>query len=84
VFTLLAPPVALREKLEDGDMTDAWKEQREAIARRNSEAQKRAMSVTRARATEVAASARQENERETQQLRDLNERISKQQTRGRS
>jgi hypothetical protein len=60
----------------------AWKDQRDAIARRNSEAQKRALSETRARASEVAASARQENERETQQLRDLNERISKLQTRG--
>ena len=63
-------------------MTDAWKDQREAIARRNSEAQKRAVSASRARATEVAASARQENEREAQQLRDLNDRISKRQTRG--
>ena len=35
-------------------MTDAWKDQREAIARRNSEAQKRAVSVSRARATEVS------------------------------
>ncbi len=60
----------------------AWKEQREAISRRNAEAHKRALGQKRSRASVAAASARAEMDRESQQLRDLNSRISKQQARG--
>ncbi len=60
----------------------AWKEQREAISRRNAEAHKRALGQKRTRASVAAASARAEMDRESQQLRDLNSRISKQQARG--
>ena len=60
----------------------AWKEQREAIARRNAEAHKRAQDQQRSRAAQVAATAREGRDREEQQLRDLNARISKQQARG--
>ncbi len=60
----------------------AWKEQREAIARRNADAHKRALEQKRSRASLAAASAREGVDREAQQLRDLNSRISKQQARG--
>ena len=60
----------------------AWKEQREAIARRNAEAHKRAQGQKKSRATIAAQSQRAEMDRETQQLRELNTRISKQQARG--
>ena len=60
----------------------AWKEQRDAISKRNADTQRRALDGQRTRATQVAASARAENEREAQQLRDLNARISKQQASG--
>ena len=60
----------------------AWKEQRDAIARRNADAHKRAQEKKRSRASVAAATAREGLDREAQQLRDLNTRISKQQTRG--
>ena len=60
----------------------AWKEQREAISRRNAEAHKRALGEKRDRDATVAKSTRAEAEREAQQLRDLNARISKLQSRG--
>ena len=60
----------------------AWKEQREAISRRNAEAHKRAEGRRKSRATQIEEMARAENQRESQQLRDLNTRISKQRGRG--
>ena len=60
----------------------AWKEQREAISRRNAEAHKRAEGRKKSRATQLDEMARAENQREAQQLRDLNTRISKQRGRG--
>ena len=60
----------------------AWKEQREAIARRNADAHKRAQEKKRSRASVAAATAREGLDREAQQLRDLNTRISKQRGRG--
>ena len=60
----------------------AWKEQREAIARRNAEAHKRAQTQKKSRDSVVARSERAEMDREAQQLRDLNTRISKQRGRG--
>ena len=59
----------------------AWKEQREAVARRNAAAQKRALGERRSRDTAVAAAAREGMDREADQLRDLNARIAKQHTR---
>ena len=59
----------------------AWKEQREAISRRNAEAHKRAMDQKRTRASTAAAYQRAEMDRETEQLRELNTRLSKQQAR---
>jgi len=55
----------------------AWKEQRDEISRRNAEAHKRALGEQRDRSATVAASTRAEAEREAQQLRDLNARLSK-------
>jgi len=60
----------------------AWKEQREAISRRNAEAHKRAEGRRKSRASQIEEMARAENQRESQQLRDLNTRISKQRGRG--
>lgn len=60
----------------------AWKEEREAIARRNADAHKRALEKKQTRASMVAASARREHDREAEQLHALNARISKQQARG--
>ena len=60
----------------------AWREQREAISRRNAEAHKRAEGRRKSRANQLDAQARADAQRETQQLRDLNARISKQQGRG--
>ena len=60
----------------------AWKEQREAISRRNADAHKRAEGRRKSRATQLEAQARADAKRESQQLRDLNTRISKQQARG--
>ena len=57
----------------------AWKEQREAIARRNADAHKRAQGAKRARATMAAAAQREDLDREAEQLRDLNRRILRRQ-----
>ena len=59
----------------------AWKEQRDAVARRNADAQKRGVANKQSKAAFAAASAREEMSREAQQLRDLNARISKQNAR---
>ena len=60
----------------------AWKEERDSIARRNADAHKRALEQKRSRATQAAATAREGLDREAQQLRELNTRISKQRARG--
>ena len=60
----------------------AFKEQREAIARRNAEAHKRAQSQKKTRDSIVARSVRAESDREAEQLRELNTRIDKQRGRG--
>ena len=60
----------------------AWKEQRDAVSRRNAQAQKRALAGKQSKAAVEAATAREANSREAEQLRDLNDRISKRQTRG--
>jgi hypothetical protein len=60
----------------------AWKEQREAISRRNAEAHKRALDQKRSRATMAAAAQREDLNREAEQLRELNTRISAQRARG--
>ena len=60
----------------------AWKEQREAISRRNAEAHKRAQGEKRSRESAVAAAAREGLNREADQLRELNTRIDKQRARG--
>ena len=60
----------------------AWKEQRDAVSRRNAQAQKRALTDKQSRAAVEAATAREANSREADQLRDLNARISKRQPRG--
>ena len=59
----------------------AWKEQREAISRRNAEAHKRAVDQKRTRTSAAAAHQRAEMDREAEQLRELNTRLSKQQAR---
>jgi hypothetical protein len=57
----------------------AWKEQREAISRRNAEAHKRAEAQRQSRASVAQARVRADAQRESEQLRDLNARIAKQQ-----
>jgi hypothetical protein len=59
----------------------AWKEEREAISRRNADAHKKALVEKQSRQSEAAASERAEMDREAKQLRDLNTKISKQQGR---
>ena len=61
----------------------AWTEQRDAIARRNAEAHKRAQAQKQSRAIDGrgVGSARRWTARQ-QQLHELNTRISKQQARG--
>jgi len=59
----------------------AWKEQREAVAKRNADAHKRAIDDQKTRTATVAAAERDAAAREVKQLRDLNERIAKQQAR---
>ena len=60
----------------------AWKEQRDAVARRNAEAQKRGQDKKQSRATLDAAHDRAERDRETEQLRNLNAQIDKRKARG--
>jgi hypothetical protein len=60
----------------------AWREQRDDVSRRNAEAHKRAIAQKQSRVTYAAQVARAEMDREAQQLRDLNARLSKQQARG--
>ena len=60
----------------------AWKEQRDAISRRNADAHKRAESRRKSKTNQREAQVRADAQRESQQLRDLNAKISKQQARG--
>jgi hypothetical protein len=55
----------------------AWKEEREAISKRNAEAHKRAQGEQRSRDASVAANQREAVDREAKQLHELNERIAK-------
>ena len=55
----------------------AWREQRDAVTRRNAAAQKRALGERRSRDTAIAAAARDDMNREAEQLRELNARIAK-------
>jgi hypothetical protein len=59
----------------------AWKEQRDNIARRNADAHQRSQGARRERATQAAASAREDAMREAELLRDLNKRIARVQSR---
>ena len=56
----------------------AWKEQREAVSRRNAQAQKRALADKQSKVANQAATAREARGREADQLRDLNARMLKQ------
>jgi len=60
----------------------AWKEQRDDVARRNAEAQRRAQGTKQSRETRMAAHDRAQSAREAEQLRNLNAQISKRQGRG--
>jgi hypothetical protein len=60
----------------------AWKEQRDAVARRNAQAQKRGQDSKQSRETRNAAHDREQSAREAEQLRNLNAQISKRQARG--
>ena len=60
----------------------AWREERDAISRRNADAHKKALAEKQSRQSQAAVSAREEMDREAKQLRELNARISKQQARG--
>jgi hypothetical protein len=62
-------------------MSDAWKQQREEISRRNDAAHKRAQAQRKSRLSVAEARSRGDAQREADQLRALNARISKQQSR---
>ena len=57
----------------------AWREQRDGVSRRNAEAHKRALAQKQSRASATARAARDEMNREAEQLRELNAQISKRQ-----
>ena len=59
----------------------AWREQRDAISKRNAEAHKRAQGALKERASTAQDAVRADAKRETEQLRDLNRKIEKQQSR---
>ena len=59
----------------------AWKEQRDAISRRNAETHKRAQTEKKSREQVIAERDRADVKRESAQLRDLNARIGEQQSR---
>ena len=62
----------------------AWKDERDAISKRNAEAHKRALGEQRSRDAVVAAAKRDELDREAEQLHELNARIAKRRARGAS
>ena len=59
----------------------AWREQRDAISKRNAEAHKRAQSEKKSRTSYAQEAIRADAVRESEQLRDLNKRLDKQQSR---
>ena len=59
----------------------AWKEQRDAISKRNAEAHKRAQTEQKSRTSYAQEAVRADAQRESEQLRDLNKRLDKQQAR---
>ena len=59
----------------------AWKAQREEIARKNADAHRRSQAAQNERSSRAATSARADAEREAEQLRTLNKRLSKLQAR---
>ena len=59
----------------------AWREQREAISKRNAEAHKKAVSERKSRPSYAQEAVRADAKREDEQLRDLNKRLDKQQAR---
>ncbi len=60
----------------------AWREEREAISKRNAEAHKRAQGEQRSREASTAANQREALDREAKQLHELNERIAKRRASG--
>jgi hypothetical protein len=60
----------------------AWKEEREAISKRNAEAHKRAQGERRSRDAIVAKTKREELDREAERLHELNQQIAKRRARG--
>ena len=61
----------------------AWKEQRDAIAKRNASAHQKSQGARDARAAVSARTERADMEREAEQLRKLNDRIAKKRPSGR-
>ena len=59
----------------------AWREQRDAISKRNAEAHKRAQTEKRAHTTHAQDVTRNDAKRETEQLEALNKKLEKQQAR---
>ena len=59
----------------------AWKEQREAISKRNADAQRRSQDARTQRASQAASTARDDALREADHLRDLNKRLARRQAR---
>lgn len=59
----------------------AWKEQRDEIARRNADAHRRSQTAKRDRAAAAADVARNDAQREAEQLRDLNKKLERIQAR---
>ena len=57
----------------------AWKEQRDAIARRNADAHQRSQGERTAKASYAATTQRADAVREADQLRKLNDKLAKQQ-----
>ena len=60
----------------------AWKDERDAISKRNAEAHRRAQGERRSRDAIVAATKRDELDREAEQLHELNARIDQRRARG--
>lgn len=60
----------------------AWREQRDAIIKRNEETHKRARAEANSRNAMIAARLQADAKREAEQLRELNLRIARRQRRG--
>lgn len=59
----------------------AWREQRDAISKRNAEAHKKAQTEKRSRPSYAQEAVRADAKREAEQLHELNKRLDKQQAR---